>query len=322
MKHKKLKIAVVSNGASFPFNKKNRFFTPLKVALDIAEMMAKKGHEVTFFAPKGSHSNIFKTHIVPVESFYKQESLLNMDDVEDESLKIKDRENVSFLLQQYFLLFVLQECQKSNFDILHIHRQNESLPMIHMSKITIPIVHTVHEALFNWRREMFQKFQTKNQHFISISKFQQKRSSKVNWVANIHNGVDVNEFTFHRKAGNQMAFAGRLRPWKGIAEAIKIALKTKKPLMIAGPQDKGGFWDKEISPHLGKNNITYEGFIPFSELNQYYGKSKVLLCPILWDEPFGMTFIESMACGTPVIAFARGSVPEVIKDGETGFIIN
>ena len=96
--------------------------------------------------------------------------------------------------------------------------------------------------------------------------------------------------------------------------------KAKEKLIIAGAPNEGHYWEKKIKPYLGKN-IVYVGNIPYEETHKLYSESKVALLPIQWEEPFGLTFIEAMACGTPVITFGRGSAPEVIKDKKTGFII-
>ena len=117
-----------------------------------------------------------------------------------------------------------------------------------------------------------------------------------------------------------MFIPGRLLPTKGVKEAIAVCKIARERLIIAGTPNEGEYWEKEIKPHLSKD-IQYVGNIPYEETYKYYGQAKVTLCPIQWEEPFGLTFIESMACGTPVIAFNRGSAKEVIKDGKTGFVV-
>lgn len=109
-------------------------------------------------------------------------------------------------------------------------------------------------------------------------------------------------------------------PTKGADLAIKVALETGENLIIAGTPNKGRYWEEKIKPYLGKN-IKYVGNISYEKTYKYYGQSKATLCPIRWEEPFGLTFIESMACGTPVIALDRGSAREVIQDGKTGFVV-
>jgi len=318
----KLKIAVAVT-AKVPFPMKDKsylFYAPLKVALDISEELAKRGHKVTFFAPSSSKSKVFKTVPLPISPIYKNRKLLKMQGVPPD-LQVKDKEKMLVLLEQYFFSFIFKRCQKEKFDIIHIHAPNEAMPLAFYSSIKTPIVYTLHDAIYPWRRVVFEKFQTDNQYFVSISKFQQKKAPNLNWIANIYNGIKITDYPFYPKPKNQLLFLGRLLDRKGVTEAIQVAIKTKEKLLIAGGPDKGSFWEEKIKPYLKKENIKYAGFVPYQQTHCYYGQAKALLCPIKWNEPFGLTFIEAMACGTPVIAFKRGSVPEVIKDGKTGFIV-
>jgi len=133
--------------------------------------------------------------------------------------------------------------------------------------------------------------------------------------------LNLNLFPFSEKPKNQCLFLGRLLPRKGVAEAIQAAIRAKEKLIIAGSPNEGKYWKEKIKPCLKRKNIKYVGSVPYKKTHKYYGESKVLLCPLRWEEPFGLTFIESMACGTPVIAFDRGSAREVINDGKTGLVV-
>jgi len=164
-------------------------------------------------------------------------------------------------------------------------------------------------------------FQSKNQYYVSISNAQRKPAPDLNWIETVYNGLDLKLFPFSAKPRNHYLFLGRLLPTKGVAEAIMAVKRAKQSLIIAGIPNEGYYWEKKIKPSLGKD-IKYVGNIPYEKTYKYYGQAKALLCPIQWEEPFGLTFIEAMACGTPVIAFNRGSVPEVIKDKKVGFIVN
>ncbi|MEK7603932.1 MAG: glycosyltransferase, partial [Patescibacteria group bacterium] len=115
-------------------------------------------------------------------------------------------------------------------------------------------------------------------------------------------------------------FAGRLEEKKGVFEAIQVAQATNSKLLIAGSPSEGKYWDEKIAPHLN-DKIRYIGLVPYNEIARYFRNAKAFLFPILWEEPFGLVMAEAMAAGTPVIAFNRGSVPEVVVDGKTGFIV-
>ncbi len=324
MEKKKLKIAVaVTSRVKFPMpgNTHYSFFSPLRVALDIADGLAKSGHDITFFGPRGSKSKLFKTFIVPIFPVNQNRKILKMEGIPESKLQIKDREKMIVLLEQYFLSYVFKEAMRKKFDILHIHAPNESLPLSFLLKQKTPIVYTIHDVLFPWRKKVFEMFQTKNQYFVSISRSQRKSDTKLNWAGTAYNTVDLKYFPFSLKTENYLLFLGRILPRKGVKEAIQVAIKTNKKLIIIGGPSQGEFWEKDIKPHLKKKNIKYTGYVFHKETHKYYGRAKVLLCPIKWKEPFGLTFIESMACGTPVIAFKRGAAAEIIKDGETGFIV-
>ena len=119
-----------------------------------------------------------------------------------------------------------------------------------------------------------------------------------------------------------LAFAGRIVPQKGLDIAVRVAKKTGKKLKIAGPvgPEQKGYWDKKIKPYLS-DKITYEGMLPAKQMPEFYKNAEALLMPILWPESFGLVMTEAMACGTPVVAFNRGSVSEVIKNNKSGFIV-
>lgn len=184
----------------------------------------------------------------------------------------------------------------------------------------IPVVYTLHEPIYPWLAKVYNMFQSKNQHFVSISNAQRKPAPDLNYASTIYNGLDPSLFPFSSNAGNYCLFIGRLVPQKGVHEAILAARKAKEKLIIIGAPNKGEYWEKKIKPFLGKN-IKYAGYISHQKTYKYYQKAKVLLCPIQWEEPFGLTFTEAMSCGTPVIAFDRGSAKEVVQDGKTGFIV-
>ena len=145
-------------------------------------------------------------------------------------------------------------------------------------------------------------------------------------MANIYNGVNLNRLNFNQKKKNYLIWLGRSSPSKGAREAILAAKKAKTKLILAGRIDKNSvkaieYFEKEIKPRLSKN-IKYIGEINDSQKSRVLGEARALLCPLLWEEPFGLMMVEAMACGTPVIAFDRGSAREVVKQGKTGFIVS
>ena len=317
MKKKKLKIAtVVASELPFPIPSDfPRPYAPLQVALDVAEGLAERGHRITFFGPAGSKSKKFEVITAPFVPLYKNK-ILEMPEVYG-----REREKIFGLFDQYLVALLFKENLKRKFDIIHIHPADRALPLAFLTDT--PVVYTLHDPLYKWRGEIFKLYQTKNQYFISLSDAQRKSAPDLNYAGTCYNGIDLNLFPYSEKPKNQCLFLGRILPRKGVAEAIKVAIKAGENLVIAGNSGsrKGKYWKTKIKPYLKRKNIKYVGSVPYPNTHKYYGRAKVLLCPIKWEEPFGLTFIESMACGTPVIAFDRGSVREVIKNGKTGFVV-
>jgi glycosyltransferase involved in cell wall biosynthesis len=158
------------------------------------------------------------------------------------------------------------------------------------------------------------------QKYISISNNQRKLAKGAKFIATIHHGVDTKSLHFQSKPGAYLAFLGRIRDYKGVAEAIATARALRLQLKIAGPIGDTVYFAKHVKPALNKQ-IRYVGEISHSQKSKFLGQALTTLFPIGWEEPFGLVIPESLACGTPVIAFKRGSVPELLRDGKTGFIV-
>lgn len=158
------------------------------------------------------------------------------------------------------------------------------------------------------------------QKYISISNNQRKLAKGAKFIATIYHGVDTKALRFQPNAGTYLAFLGRIRDYKGVAEAIATAQTLRLPLKIAGPIGDAAYFAKYVKPALNKQ-IQYLGEITHTQKSKFLGNALATLFPIGWEEPFGLVIPESLACGTPVIAFKRGSVPELLQDGKTGYIV-
>ena len=278
-----------------------------KIIYSLCEGLTKKGHEVFLFAAKDSKTS---AHLCPIveKSFW--------------TLKSKPQEYAPYYAYQ--MAIVAEKAKKLKLDILHDHLGPWSLALYGQTKI--PIVHTLHVPFKN--KDRIWTYRKLNSKLISLSFAQRKTAPDLNYVANIYNGIDLSLFPFNQKPKNYFIWAGELSPRKGIMEVIKIAELAKIKLIIIGripPPIQGMdyiFFNKYIKKNLNKGNIKYLGEANQEKIGKYYKNAKAFLYPLQWEEPFGLTMIESMACGTPVIAFKRGSVPEVIKDGKTGFIVS
>ena len=159
---------------------------------------------------------------------------------------------------------------------------------------------------------------------ISISNAQRSPWPCANWRATIYHGLPQDLFRFHREPGGYLAFLGRVSPEKRVDRAIEIAKRVGMPLKIAAKVDRADrrYFKREIESLLNDSHVEWLGEINDKDKDQFLGNAYALLFPIDWPEPFGLVMIESMACGTPVIAFANGSVGEVMDNGVSGFVVN
>ncbi len=299
---KRLKIAQVAP-LWFPIPPKKYGGTEW-IVYYLCEELTKKGHNVTLFASGDSKvpCKLIKTHPISL---------------------IKD--NISWSDQSYNLLNLSNAFKKGNeFDIIHTHIDLWETYFPQLTKT--PCVHTIHNPLYSTKEKdsrlyIFSKF--KNNNYVAISNSHKKLSRiKMNFVKTIHNGIKMNDFKFNPNPKNHFIWCARIDKYKGIENAIQIARKANINLVLAGRLDvsQKDYFNKKIKPFLGRK-IKYIGEYSFKEKSDFFGNAKALLFPIEWHEPFGLNMVESMACGTPVIAFNKGSVSEVVKDKKTGFVV-
>lgn len=157
---------------------------------------------------------------------------------------------------------------------------------------------------------------------VSISDAQRKPISWANWYATVYHGLPKDLYGLHQNSGTYLAFLGRIAPEKRPDHAIELAKRVGIPLRIAAkvdPMDQA-YFHREIEPLLSDPLIEYLGEITDTEKNEFLGHAMALVCPYDWPEPFGLVLIEALACGTPVLAYRRGSIPEIIEDSVTGFV--
>ncbi len=210
----------------------------------------------------------------------------------------------------------------NKFDIIHSHWG--FFAAFFQKLIKTPILYTFHNIpRFDDHRWKILDYYKKDLNVVFISQSEKRNSPiefKKSWV--VYNGIDISQFKFNPKPKNHFVWIGRLSPEKGIENAIKVAEGTGINLLLAGQiQDmRKDYFEKTIKPHLSKK-IKYIGEIPTEKLSDFYGQAKACLYPIEWEEPFGLVMAESMACGTPVIVFNRGSAKEVVENGKTGFVV-
>ncbi len=201
------------------------------------------------------------------------------------------------------------------FDLIHNHY--DFLPLTYASLVATPTLTTIH-GFSNERILPVYRAYDGRAHYVSIS--QADRRPELHYLATIHHGLDLAEFTFQPEPGGYLLFLGRLHPDKGAADAIRVARAAGLPLILAGIVQDRAYFEREIGPHLSET-VRYVGSVGPAERDRLLGGALGLLHLIHFDEPFGLSVAEAMCCGTPVIAHPRGSMSELIADGLSGFLV-
>jgi len=207
--------------------------------------------------------------------------------------------------------------QADQFDL--IHNNFDFLPLSYSRLIKTPMVTTIHGFSSPKIIPVYKKYNSTG-HYVSISN--SDRSSELDYAATVYNGINTNEFILSHEPEDYLLFFGRIHPHKGVYESIQIAKKSKRKLIISGLIQDQEYFDNKVKPFINNNDIVYVGNSGPDERNRLLGGAIALLHPISFEEPFGLSVVEAMLCGTPVIAFNRGSMPELILDRKTGFVVN
>jgi glycosyltransferase involved in cell wall biosynthesis len=207
----------------------------------------------------------------------------------------------------------------ARFDLIHCHVDYWSFPFARM--VRTPALTTLHGRLDI--PELFEVYRYySDAPVVSISNAQREPLPELNWAGTVHHGLPANRLRFYAGAGKYLAFLGRIAPEKRVDLAIEVARRTQIPLKIAAkvdPLDRE-YFETRIRPLLGTEGVEFIGEIGEPEKNDFLGNALALVFPVDWPEPFGLVMIEALACGTPVVARPCGSVPEVLRDGLTGFL--
>lgn len=310
MKNKKLRIAQIAPlWITIPPQKYGGIE---RIIAMLCDGLTDKGHEVTLFASPGSSSKCKK-----LVSVYEKPLLeANIP----WSNPIWNLRNLSS---------AFEEANKGEFDIIHSHLDLWTLFFQNLTKI--PVLHTMHNPLYRTNAEaskddrlrLFME-EAKRTNIVFISK-SAKDQAMLDFPEDrariIYNGIDLSHFKFNQKGGDHFVWIARMNKHKGVENAIEAAEKLGVKLLLAGRIDptQVEYFETYIKPHLNQN-IQYVGELTEEQLSDFYGPAKATLYPIEWEEPFGLVVAESMACGTPVIAYRRGSMPELIEDNKTGFV--
>jgi len=204
----------------------------------------------------------------------------------------------------------------ADFDLIHNHY--DFLPLTYSALVKTPVVTTIHGFSSPAIIPVYKKYNARS-HYVAIS--EADKSPELDYLATIHHGIDIAQFPFLEAEGKYLLFFGRIHPHKGVREAIEVAQRVGIKLVIAGIIQDQDYFAAEVEPHIDGKTVEYLGSVGPDQRADVLGHALALLHLISFEEPFGLSMVESMACGTPVIAFPRGSIREVIRHGETGYIV-
>jgi glycosyltransferase involved in cell wall biosynthesis len=269
-----------------------------RVVSYLTEELIRQGHEVTLFASGDS--------VTEAELIAACRRALRLD-----------KHCVDQLAHHILMLEMVQQ-HKDDFDVIHYHIDYLHFPL--SRRTDVPHVTTMHGRLdIPDLVDLYHEFD--DIPLVSISNAQREPLPWVNWQGTVYHGLPENLYSLRERPGDYLAFLGRISPEKRVDRAIEIAKRIGMPVKIAAKVDRVDreYYETVIKPLMHDPLVEYVGEIGEEQKDKFLGEAYALLFPIDWPEPFGLVMIEAMACGTPVIAYRRGSVPEVITDGVTGF---
>jgi glycosyltransferase involved in cell wall biosynthesis len=272
-----------------------------RVVSYLTEALVRMGHDVTLFASGDSVTSAHLAACLP------------------RALRLDGRSDQHFVPHLVEMEAVFR--RHADFDVIHFHTDLVQFPLAR--RYPTPHVSTFHGRLdLPDLAELMREFD--EMPVVSISDAQRTALPGAHWQATVHHGLPLDLLRFHPGPGRYLAFLGRISPEKRCDRAIAIAKRLGLRLRIAAKVDAADqdYYEQQIRPLMAHPLIEYLGEIGEHEKGEFLGQAAALLCPIDWPEPFGLVMIEAMACGTPVVAFRGGSVPEIVEPGVTGFIVD
>lgn len=272
-----------------------------RVVSHLTEELVQLGHDVTLYA---SGDSVTRARLRPAVAH---------------ALRLNPQRGDPLIHHFIMLEDVFKDA--AAYDIIHFHVDFLHFPL--SRRHAVPSLTTLHGRLDIPDLELIHRTY-REMPLVSISEAQRKPLSWVNWKATVYHGLPVSSYRLYPQPGDYLAFLGRASPEKGLHSAIEIARRAGWPIRIAAKVDPvdQSYFDSRVRPLLHVPGVEFIGEIGESEKNAFLGNARALLFPIDWPEPFGLVMIEAMACGTPVIAYPCGAVPEVLEDGVTGFVVD
>jgi len=262
----------------------------------LTEQLVNMGQEVTLFATGDSHTNGKLAWVC--ERPWSEDPTVNP--------KVWECLHIAEVFRR-----------ADEFDLIHNHF--DFLPLSYSTFTRTPVVTTIHGFSSPSILPVYKKY-NKQSYYVAIS--EADKSSELDYIATIHHGIDLEKFQYRPETGDYLLFFGRIHADKGVHTAIEVAKRSKVRLIIAGIVQDESYFTQQVEPHIDGSMVQFIGSVGPEQRQEILAGARALLHLIDFDEPFGLSVIESMACGTPVISFARGSMPELIRNGKTGFMVD
>ncbi len=261
----------------------------------LTEALVARGVEVTLFATANSLTSAKLAAVCP----------LPYEEAPDLDAKVWEALHISSVFER-----------AAEFDLIHNHF--DFLPLVFSELTPTPVVTTIHGFSSERILPVYQKYNGRA-HYVAIS--EADRHPSLEYAATIYHGIDLEAFP-EGSGGDYLVYFGRIHPHKGTAEAIQLATRMRRRLVIAGIVQDQGYFEREVRPRLRPGVVEYAGSVGPAKRAELLGGALALIHLINFDEPFGLSVVEALACGTPVVATPRGSMPELIRDGENGLLVD
>lgn len=269
----------------------------------LTEALVARGHQVTLFATADSVTAATLDAVVPAA--YSEDPSIDA--------KVWEMRHVAHAME----CVAAAERRGDGFDV--VHNQADFVPLGFSRLVETPMVMTLHAKPSEVIMPMLAEYQN-NVHYVAIS--DSDRHPDLRYAATVLHGIDVEAFPFNADPSDDLLFFGRMHPDKGPAEAIAAAKAAGRRLRMAGIVQDQGYFEREVLPHVDGTNVVFEGALGGQARLDALSGAYAMLHLIGFDEPFGLSVVEALACGTPVIAYRRGSMPHLIRDGVTGFVVD